>query len=202
GLPTSIVANGKVLVTGGSSTGSNTLSSAELFSDTTVWTATPSMPAGLQGEQAVVLSGNMVLVAGGLSSTTAVSSAAYLYDASFGLGCTSNSQCASGFCSLGVCCDTACTGTCGACNLAGHLGTCSPKANGTVCRAQNGACDAAETCNGSALTCPADAVQPLGAVCRSAVSTCDVPETCDGTTKACPADRFAPTTTLCRAATT
>lgn len=200
-LPTSIVANGKLLVTGGSSTGSNTLSSAELFSDTTVWTATPSMPGALQGAQAVVLSGNMVLVAGGLSSSTTVSTSAYLYDASFGLGCTSNSQCASGFCSQGVCCDSACTGTCGACNLAGHLGTCTPLASGTVCRAQNGACDVAETCNGSSLNCPADAVQPVGAVCRSAVSTCDVPEVCDGTTKVCPADQFAPTTTLCRAST-
>jgi hypothetical protein len=33
-LPNTIVANGQVLVAGGSSTGSDTLSSAELFSDT------------------------------------------------------------------------------------------------------------------------------------------------------------------------
>jgi len=200
-LPTSIVANGSVIVAGGSATGSTPLSSAELFSGTSTWTATPSMPGPLQGSRAVLLGSNMILVAGGLSSSSTVQNAAYLYDASFGLGCSSNSQCASGFCANGICCDTSCTGTCGACNLAGHLGTCSPLSNGTVCRAASGACDVAETCNGSALTCPADAVQPLGAVCRSAVTVCDVPETCDGSTKACPADQFAPATTVCRAST-
>ena len=97
-LPNSIVANGQLLVAGGSSTGSDTLSSAELFSGTSTWTATPAMPGPLQGQQAVLLSGNMVLVAGGLSSTSTVQTAAYLYDASFGLGCTTNSQCPSGFC--------------------------------------------------------------------------------------------------------
>jgi RHS repeat-associated protein len=201
-LPTSIVANGSVIVAGGSSTGTDTLSSAELFSGTSTWTATPSMPGPLQGSRAVLLGSNMILVAGGLSASTTVQNAAYLYDASFGLGCGSNSQCASGFCANGVCCNNACnTGTCGACNLAGHLGTCSPLSNGTVCRAASGACDIAETCNGSALTCPTDAVQPLGAVCRSAVTICDAPETCDGTTKACPADQFASATTVCRAST-
>ena len=187
-LPTSIVANGSVIVTGGSATGSTPLPSAELFSGTSTWTATPSMPGPLQGSQAVLLGSNMILVAGGLSSSTTVQNAAYLYDASFGLGCGSNSQCASGFCANGICCDSSCTGTCGACNLAGHLGTCSPLSNGTVCRAASGACDVAETCNGSVLTCPADAIQPLGAVCRSAVTICDAPETCDGATKACPPD--------------
>jgi hypothetical protein len=134
-LPSSIVDKGPVLVSGGSSTGSDTLSSAELFSDTTTWTSTPSMPGALQGHRAVLLSGNMILVAGGLSSTTTVQRAAYLYDASFGLGCSSNSQCASGFCANGICCDSACnSGTCGACNIAGHLGTCTLFSAGTVCR--------------------------------------------------------------------
>ena len=71
----------------------------------------------------------------------------------------------------------------------------------TVCRAKNGSCDVAETCNGTALTCPSDAVAPLGTVCRSASGVCDVPETCDGSTKACPADGFAAATTVCRAST-
>jgi len=199
-LPSSIVENGSVLVAGGTSTGSNTLSSAELFSGTTTWTATPSLPGPLQGQTSVVLSGNMVLVAGGLSSSTTVQNAAYLYDASFGLGCSSNSQCASGFCVNGICCDTACNGGCGACNLAGHLGTCTAKSSGSVCRAQNGLCDVAETCSGTSLVCPADAVAPLGSVCRSAPGACDVPETCDGTTKVCPADGFKSPGTLCRAA--
>ena len=196
-LPNSIVANGQLLVAGGSSTGSDTLASAELFSGTSTWTATPSMPGPLQGQQAVLLSGNMVLVAGGLSSTSTVQTAAYLYDASFGLGCTTNSQCSSGFCSSGICCNTACTGTCGACNLAGHLGTCTALSSGTVCRASAGACDVAETCNGTALTCPSDALAPSTTVCRAAAGECDVAETCTGSSASCPADTKKASGTAC-----
>ena len=196
-LPSSIVANGQLLVAGGSSTGSDTLSSAELFSGTSTWTVTPSMPGPLQGQQAVLLGGNMVLVAGGLSSTSTVQTAVYLYDASFGLGCTSNSQCSSGFCSSGICCNTACTGTCGACNLAGHLGTCTALASGTVCRASAGACDVAETCNGAALTCPSDSLAPSTTVCRAAAGECDVAETCTGTSASCPADTKKTSGTAC-----
>jgi RHS repeat-associated protein len=196
-LPSSIVANGQLLVAGGSSTGSDTLASAELFSGTSTWTVTPSMPGPLQGHQAVLLGGNMVLVAGGLSSTSNVTTAAYLYDASFGLSCTSNGQCATGNCVSGVCCDTTCTGTCGACNLAGHLGTCTALSSGTVCRASAGACDVAETCNGSVLTCPADGFAASGTVCRAAAGECDVAETCSGTSAACPSDAKKSSGTAC-----
>ena len=40
--------------------------------------------------------------------------------------CTMGADCASQLCVDGVCCDTACTGTCEACNLPGTAGTCSP----------------------------------------------------------------------------
>jgi hypothetical protein len=40
--------------------------------------------------------------------------------------CTSFTECASGNCTDGVCCNTACNGTCQQCNLAAKLGTCSP----------------------------------------------------------------------------
>ncbi len=196
-LPSSIVANGQLLVAGGSSTGSDTLASAELFSGTSTWTVTPSMPGPLQNQQAVLLGGNMVLVAGGLSTTGTVQNAAYLYDASFGLGCTTNSQCSSGFCSAGICCNTACSGTCGACNLAGHLGTCTALTSGTVCRAAAGACDVAETCDGTALTCPADALAPSTTVCRAAAGECDAAETCTGTSASCPADSKKASGTAC-----
>ncbi len=44
-----------------------------------------------------------------------------------GDACTSTPQCMSGLqCVDGVCCDSTCTGTCEACNVAGSLGTCSP----------------------------------------------------------------------------
>ncbi len=196
-LPNSIVANGQILVAGGSSTGSNFLSSAELFSGTSTWTATPSMPGALEGHQAVLLSGNSVLVAGGLSASSTVQTAAYLYDASFGLGCSTNGQCASGFCVSGVCCDSACTGTCGACNLAGHLGACTALGSGTVCRAAAGACDVAETCNGSSTSCPADGLAASGTTCRASAGECDPAETCSGTSAACPSDTKAASGTAC-----
>jgi RHS repeat-associated protein len=198
-LPSGIVANGQVLVAGGNN-GTSTLGTAELWNGTSTWTATSALQAPVQGETATVLSNNMVLIAGGVNGSTTVA-AADLYDASFALACTSNSQCATGFCANGVCCDTACNGGCGVCNLAGKVGTCSAASSTTVCRAQNGACDVAETCNGTSLTCPADAVAVLGTVCRGQNGICDVPETCNGTTKTCPADGFAPTTTVCRAST-
>jgi MYXO-CTERM domain-containing protein len=48
-----------------------------------------------------------------------------------GKACTSAAACASGFCSDGVCCNSACAGTCVSCKLAGTVGTCSPILIGT-----------------------------------------------------------------------
>src|SRR5688572_17246394 len=42
-----------------------------------------------------------------------------------GQRCTSSSQCESGYCIDGVCCDTNCSGTCKACDIAGSLGRCT-----------------------------------------------------------------------------
>jgi RHS repeat-associated protein len=199
-LPNTIVDQGQLVVAGGSSTGSDTLSSAELFSNTSTWTATTAMPTSVKNQAAVLLAGNMVLLAGGQSGSTVLASA-FLYDASFGLSCTSNSQCASGFCTNGVCCDTACnSGTCSACNVAGHLGTCSARIGGTVCRASAGVCDVAETCDGTSFSCPSDSVASAGTVCRASTGACDPAETCSGTSVNCPSDSLAVAGTVCRAA--
>jgi len=42
------------------------------------------------------------------------------------VNCTSGSQCASGHCVDGYCCNTACDQPCYACNISNHEGTCSP----------------------------------------------------------------------------
>ncbi|MFO0760013.1 MAG: DNRLRE domain-containing protein [Byssovorax sp.] len=68
---------------------------------------------------------------------------------------------------------------------------------GTVCRASTGACDPAETCNGAALDCPADALASAATVCRAAVNECDVQETCTGSSAACPADAVKSAATAC-----
>ncbi len=43
-----------------------------------------------------------------------------------GTACSAPADCTSGNCVDGVCCNTACGGTCDACNLAGFTGTCTP----------------------------------------------------------------------------
>jgi len=176
-LSSGIVANGQVLVAGGSN-GTSSLSTAELWNGTSTWTATTAMAAAVQGHTATLLPSNMILIAGGVNGTTTVGSAA-IYDPSFGVACTSNSQCGTGFCVSGVCCNTACTGACSACNLAGLVGTCSPKANGATCTDGN-ACTIGETCQagscagGTAVTCTAaDSCHTVGA-CVSATG-CPTP---------------------------
>jgi hypothetical protein len=48
-----------------------------------------------------------------------------------GQSCKVGTDCSSGFCADGVCCKTACTGTCETCAAAGNVGTCIPADNGT-----------------------------------------------------------------------
>src|SRR3989304_3438046 len=67
----------------------------------------------------------------------------------------------------------------------------------TLCRADAGACDVAEFCDGAG-SCPADSFELSGTSCGSASDTvCDNPDTCDGA-GACDANNE-PGTTLCRA---
>jgi len=144
------------------------------------------MVAPVQQHRAVSI-GNSVLVAGGLNGGATVS-AAELYDPSNGLGCTSGTQCASGFCVNGVCCDTACNQGCGACNLAGKVGVCSAIASGTLCRGAAGPCDVPENCTGSSVSCPANTFVAGGTTCRGAAGECDLAEVCTGTSADCPPD--------------
>ena len=123
-----------------------------------------------------------------------------------GDACGDASECTSGFCADGVCCDTACGGAaddCQACTAAltgGADGTCGPTLAGTECRASAGACDVAETCDGAGTACPADVVVAADTECRASAGDCDVAEVCDGASGACPADAFAAADTECRAA--
>jgi len=66
--------------------------------------------------------------------------------------CTAANQCASGNCVDGVCCDTACDGTCDTCNVAGKVGTCSPLVAGSA----GGPSCAPYVCNGVSASCPTD----------------------------------------------
>jgi len=92
-----------------------------------------------------------------------------------GTACTNASDCASGFCTDGVCCNTACNGQCVSCNQAGFAGRCSPYKAGTdpekECGTNTGVCGA--TCDGvSACAYPA-----YGSSCGGC-SVCDGMGTC------------------------
>jgi hypothetical protein len=72
-----------------------------------------------------------------------------------GSNCTSDGQCSSARCVDGVCCATACTELCKACNLNGSKGTCTLLASGqpvhgTACTSDSSTCGG--SCNGSSAT--------------------------------------------------
>ncbi|MGH2533584.1 MAG: hypothetical protein ACRDJW_14895 [Thermomicrobiales bacterium] len=147
-------------------------------------------------------------------------------DKPLGQGCVGADQCQSGVCVDGVCCNTACSGVCQACNVPGNLGFCTEEANGTTC--QGGTCcdgkcvniqtslqhcggcnracrlsPTAESCEMSPI-CVAGSCsftpQPQGTVCRPSAGDCDVAEVCNGESLTCPPNAFRPNTFECRVA--
>ncbi|MGZ3456483.1 MAG: Kelch repeat-containing protein, partial [Polyangiales bacterium] len=114
-----------------------------------------------------------------------------------GLACATNDQCASGFCVDGVCCSSACTDKCAACDVVGSFGDCAPvdgqprggrapctgTAVGTTCGEK---CDGTDTtaCHypPSSISCGADG-------CTDGVETragaCDGTGLCHLTTASC-----------------
>jgi hypothetical protein len=194
-LPTGVLTTGQVLVAGGSSNGTDTLASTEIWNGTS-WAASAAMVAPVKQHAAVSL-GKLVLVAGGVNGSSTVG-AAELDDPSNGLACTASTDCASGFCANGVCCDTACNEGCGSCNLPGSVGVCSPVANGTTCRAAAGVCDVPAVCSGSSVVCPPNPFLPATTVCRPAPGGCDVAENCTGSSAACPPDVLSSSGAVCR----
>src|SRR5262249_53719669 len=104
--------------------------------------------------------------------------------AQLGASCPNGNECASGlFCADGVCCGSACGGSCQACAAAhgapaGGPGPTLP--TGHVCRAAATTCDIAEACDGSSPACPNDAVEPATFVCQAAPDPCQSAATCSG----------------------
>jgi YD repeat-containing protein len=185
-LPAAIVAVGQVLVIGGSN-GTASQSSAETWDGTSTWTATTAMATAVQGHTATLLSNSAVLIAGGVNGSTTTATAR-TYDPSFGLTCSADSQCTTGFCRNGVCCDTACTNACSACNVGGTVGTCTALGNGANCNDGN-ACTLGETCQSGVCTapiftttCAAPDQCHIAGTCVPATGLCVYPNKNDGTT--------------------
>jgi cysteine-rich repeat protein len=108
---------------------------------------------------------------------------------------TYRSRCGNGIVDAGEQCDEGDTLDGDCCS-----GTCQFEAAGSLCRAEAGVCDVAETCTGASPTCPADAFAPAASTCRAATDLCDASETCDGASADCPADGFLSAGAVCRAA--
>jgi hypothetical protein len=130
----------------------------------------------------------------------------FSFGKSSGDTCSFATECASGYCTDGVCCNNACgngsTSDCQACSIAAGApsdGTCDAVPVGTVCRNSAGVCDAAETCTGVSLSCPSDAKTMAGTECRASVGACDSHEVCDGSANDCPMDNKLAAGTECRA---
>jgi hypothetical protein len=106
-----------------------------------------------------------------------------------GTACLVAGDCASGFCVDGVCCNTACTGTCNTCAATDSLGTCKAADAGSDPREECSA-SAASTCGDDGTCNGAGACRKhvagtvcLAASCSSATlhanSTCDGAGTCN-----------------------
>lgn len=113
--------------------------------------------------------------------------------ASNGTACTSGTTCNSGFCVQSVCCASACSSICSACNLTGSVGACvavpagqdplaqCSDAGGTTC-GTNGVCNGSSACQKyasgtgcGAATCTGSTLTP-GASCDGS-GTCTTPAT-------------------------
>jgi hypothetical protein len=102
-----------------------------------------------------------------------------------GASCAANAECASGFCTDGVCCNVDCGGACVTCNQVGRLGTCwaaDPGARDPRGICKNGgiaSCGQTGTCDGFGLC----AKYPAETICLPPYCTGDqlsTAGTCDG----------------------
>ena len=130
-------------------------------------------------------------------------------DLDLGGACSSGSQCRSGICADGVCCNSACGGTCQSCDLAGSAGTCTLVPNlsdpdlecggvtcagfyhswsGDNCRRKADVSATAATCNGAGA-------------CRTTAQECTAQTTVGATTITCNANCQNPNLATCTGTT-
>lgn len=117
-----------------------------------------------------------------------------------GSTCSDFSQCLSGYCVDGTCCNTPCQNQCHACNLAGNMGTCSPVPSGVTDPVSSIPCTNPFACDGVGQ-CKKINGQPcsLGTECLSTICVdmvcCD--SGCGETCKACTSAKTGVATGTC-----
>jgi hypothetical protein len=145
----------------------------------------------------VALSGGVAVV-GAVNATIGGNSgqgSAYIdgYGSQSGTTCTDGAECATGNCVDGYCCETACSGQCGACDVPGYLGFCTavtghPHGTRSQCPGApcGGLCDGTDTATCNVVV----SGESCGAVCANdqlTAETCDGHGACvAGATTACP----------------
>jgi hypothetical protein len=180
------------------------LDTAEVYDPTSnAWFALPKLEAARSLHTATLLQDGRVLLVGGQGATAPEASAETLSLDGNGAPCNVSTTCASGHCVDGVCCESACSGTCEACARAstGQAdGTCAPVLagkdphrdcadDGSPACGKNGTCDGASACasyTGAPCTpnpCTEDADCTSGH-CADGIC-CDT--ACSGTCEACTA---------------
>ncbi|MBI2394944.1 MAG: hypothetical protein HYV09_35570 [Deltaproteobacteria bacterium] len=176
---------GRVIVAGGSP-GSGHLSSAELFdpaasSGVGAFATIAAMASKRSSATISQLSGSKVLVVGGQHETGVTSTAEIYALSADGATCSTNNDCISARCVDGVCCTSACTGTCQKC--AAGTGTC-----GTVASADDpDTCAGTSTCDASGA-CKKKAGQICAAATECVASACNercCSASCTGSCKTC-----------------
>lgn len=138
------LAVGKTLFVGGLTFDNTAVSAVDILNGG----ATTSLSAGRYQAAAALISDGRVLVTGGQNST-GVLRTSLVYTAP--VTCSAPTDCLSGFCVDGYCCNSACNSGCGQCDSPGVEGWCSARPDGAA-----GAPSCAPfVCDGTALTCEA-----------------------------------------------
>ncbi len=140
GLALATLPSGHVLAVGGNFSSST----AEVFDPSAAaWRVVTGDGATRLDPTVTLLPSGLALVAGGSSGGST-----FLFgELALGAACTQNGECVSAHCVDGVCCSTACAGTCSACDVTGAKGTCT-----TVAGAPHGSrsCAPYDVCAGGA----------------------------------------------------
>jgi hypothetical protein len=178
------LADGRVLVAGGAyalGVSVSGFSDALIYDPTATtggWIAAGSMSGyhsvGAAGTLDLPSSGPVTMVVGGLANyyegAFSPNPATELFAvAKGGVGCTGDGECASHHCVDGVCCDSACTGQCQACDVAGAVGTCSNV--GGAPHGTRPSCAGGLACDATAGSCKSSCASD--ADCTSAGYFCD-----------------------------